>query len=521
MEDVGSRNGTLVDGLPIGGHGPVPLESGAEIEVGETALLLARPQWRRLRRGDMAIDLEVAPGLNYSLVHCGVPLVSRLAARNTGDERTEAARLSMSVPGYAEADDVDVPMLPPWTSLEFPGPRFRFDTGALESTVEPRKARLVVALAGVPLAGEDTSGWVLAHNEWCYAPEHWVTLASFVLPNHPIVVQLAHDSGRCESGREALARVHEHLSQQWDIRCEREPPNWASDSQRLRLPHQLLLYCDRRAGRGNCIDLALLIAGILEQMRLRPIIAILDLGPSRHALIGCRLHTASILEPVIAEKSRVQEAIIWLEPTACARSPRTDFAAAAAAAEAYLAERPFLFAVDIAAARDEWITPLPFAGEPQWSAPVASAIEAAEDTAAAIGPLPTGVVHLLIGLLGRENGVTQDVFSGFGIAPDSAGEALRIRLGSQTRSVGRTGRTEHFDHALAAARATAKRCGSPFVTEGDLLRAVLQVQSSALDKALSALGADRQQVLAIATELHRTAAGGSTYSVFSEFSSAV
>jgi len=528
IEDLGSTNGTLVSGIDIRGQGPIPLEPGVEIQIGDTVLMLASPNWHRLRHRNLLVDLEVSPAINFSLVHCGLPLVSRLVMRNWGAEKSDPAKLSIFIPGCAHVQETPVPPLSPGESRDLPLPDFQFELESLENQTERRKRCLHIALDGCTPHGGEIECWVLAHNEFSYAANHWISLASFVMRNHPLVAQVGHDACRhldVEAEVEkALPTVYEYLSTQWALAYRYEPPHSDSDSQKLRLPHQVLLNFEHRSGQGTCIDLALLVAASLEQMNLQPMIAILNMAGWRHALVGCWRRARTSLEPLLFQKQHALDGAIWVEPTGCTRDParRMDFASACDAAVRCLNERPLLFALDVAAARRDGINPLPFAGEPDWSETAAQVIARAGECARSIGPLNPGIVHLLVGLLAIEGGATREVFEKTGgMEPGRAVRRLEEGLSRlRGRESSEVKPTLHHEQALASARALAKRAGSPVVTECNLLMAILEIRSNALEKALKALGATREGLLAAARVVCAVPAGETrSYSVFSEFPS--
>ena len=96
-----STNGMRVNGAKIRGGEPLRLEPGTEIQLGDTVLMFVSPQWHRLtgRNGSLIVELEVTPTINFSSVHCGMPVVSRLLVRNRGAHRSAPGTLAIALEG--------------------------------------------------------------------------------------------------------------------------------------------------------------------------------------------------------------------------------------------------------------------------------------------------------------------------------------------------------------------------------------------------------------------------------------
>jgi hypothetical protein len=296
-----------------------------------------------------------------------------------------------------------------------------------------------------------------------------------------------------------------------------EPPHWHTASQKIRLPHQTLTRPERREGQGTCLDLALLFAACLEHLGLQPLLAIVDMTTWRHALVGVRLRPGAGLEPLLFEPRRLLDDVVWIDPTGCTRDSDCRLGAdeAVRAAITCLDERPLLFGVDVAAARAESITPLPFAGTPPWSDQVAAAVQSARRHAEAAGT-PLGTVSLLVGLLGVDGLTRQLVDHALGSIP-AVGERLRRALQLPAGPPDRATRSYRLTMALAESQ--AKEDGSPWVLERHLLRALLDIRSESLDRALASLGLSRA---GLAQALGAAAPGAlSTDSVFQEVRSEV
>jgi hypothetical protein len=513
-----------------------------EIEAGATILAVAGPRCHRLRGDGLVIDLEIVPEVSAALVHCHPEgVVPRLTVRNWSHRPREGARLQIAVAHCGETAEVAVPPLDPGQSLDLPSPAFRLESGAL-SALERSLRPVTVRLAGKPLASpEPINCLMLAHNEWPYAEEHWLSLAAFVLCNHPLVAQATLDASAHLQEREradpatALHALYDYFHSQWHLVYCLEPPHPDVQSQKIRLPHQVLLDFAQRYGEGTCLDLALLFAACLERLRLQPLLAILDMGDCRHALVGCWRQAGARVESLLLGDdveqqralSRRLQGAIWVDPTTCAWDPahpanRLEYARSCEIAEGYLAGatdalRPptFLFGIDVAAARVyDGVGPLPFSGEPQWSDWARRALQEAQACAATV-PTQLATVPLLIGLLGLQASVIREVW------PSRLGSIHAARERLVGRLPKRASETRPSDGYLQACRLAldhARAEGSPLVLESHLLSGLLETPSAALDQALRLLGTDRSELLASLRDLQGgTRRRETSYSLFSQF----
>jgi hypothetical protein len=510
IEDTGSSNGTRVRGRKIRGLGPVELSTGDEILVGNTLLELVVSSQPTVRAGPLLIEVQVAPAVNFSLVHCGAPVVETVTVQACYGA-SGSARLMLDLKPYAQARELVVPPLAEGATTTISRPQFALEYGVLQAQTERTRWPLKVRVDGVLARGDPIECWVLGHNEWSAAETHRESLAAFVLPNHPLVDQLVSelDLGDGDPSH-VLEAIHNHLSTHWQLSYRLEPPNWTSPGQKVRWPHQVLLDPERRVGLGTCLDLALLYAACLENVGLQPVLAILDMGRWWHALVGVWRVQASGLEPVVLDRQRLLDEVEWIDATACTVAPelRRDTHAARQEATRILSEQPLQFALDVAAARNDGITPLPFAGEPLPSPAVVRAVEAA--TRASGGHAGA---NLLLGLLGIEGGLTRHI--------------MAARVGSLDATVRRINASLQPDAALSdggvrtarnLAATLARDEGSPMILERHLLSAVLLTASASLDAALAGLGIGREQLLSqVRTS---TKAGGTQYSLLTEWKTA-
>ncbi|TDE88586.1 DUF3320 domain-containing protein [Occultella glacieicola] len=152
-----------------------------------------------------------------------------------------------------------------------------------------------VAVVDEPLARMALPVRLLAAQHWLRS-EHPVTtevLASFVMPNHPVIAELLGEAGeilRRETGSASLEgyqsgpdRVDELVrgifmaAHARGIRYAEAPSSWSAHGQKVRTPGEVL------EGRiGTCLDTVVVLAAALEQAGIRPLLWIV----SGHAFLG-------------------------------------------------------------------------------------------------------------------------------------------------------------------------------------------------------------------------------------------
>lgn len=506
LEDAGSKHGTRLEGRLLQAGRPVVVRPWSHIQLGETVLFLAPPTWRRLLGRDVAIDLDVVGAVSSALAHAGLPIVGRALARSRARVSRPAGRLDLRLEPCIEPVSVALPALDPRASVSLTLPPVMARYDVLEGQLERSRRRLVATIDGEAARGDLVECWLLPHNEWSTLPEHRRALATFVLPNHPAVAGLCLEvvttAGLDASPERLLGALFDVLAVRWQLAYRVEPPHWGADSQKIRLPHQILLDDATRQGEGTCLDLALLVAAGLENLGLQALVAVVDLGDWWHALVGCWSPAGAALEPIQHDAARLLTGSVWIDPTSLTRDPaaRRPFEAARAEADRHLRERPLVFALDVAAARQAGITPLPFAGAPAWSAEVARAIEAAQAEAQAAGGQLCSAA-LLAGLLAANGRLTRRLVARALGPTERAAQVIRSALPPAPAG---GAPTPGYRQVLSLARSRAKDAGSPLVLEEHLLAALLAVRSVSLERALGRLGTDQPRV----AEALRDLAGG-------------
>jgi hypothetical protein len=383
IEDMSPRGGLVVDGALAAGKGPIPLQVDSEIAVGRSLLVVDPPNRHRYAIGDLTMELDASPALNYSLVHCKSHPITRLALRNTGVEASKLATLSISIPDYTEVSAaVPLPVLTPGEFLKLKIPAMGFDYARINNIREEAEAGLVFSIQGSVVVHAQMK--VQPANSWSLDPLHRHTLGAFVQPNHRLIQLLtaeangsipetsSHDAGG-ENDREKpspaiVEAIYERLRNNRRIKYVLEEPSFEKGCQHIRTPERLLNDGSGHDGQGTCIDLALFMASSLEAAHLQPLIVFVEMaGSELHALLGFWRENRRRQNVVIENACVLEGSAVLLESTGVTwhawahdSTPHTlTFREALDSATRIMKEGRFVYAVDISAAREAGIRPLP------------------------------------------------------------------------------------------------------------------------------------------------------------------
>lgn len=321
------------------------------------------------------LDYVFNPRLNYAAQQNSVALVRFLTLHNAGTTALKNLEVQITL----EPDVALEPYIVRIDSLE-PGTTFRRDVldpklslSKLSGQTERERGYLHVAVTeGQELLTKRSDDIeILAYNEWggtVIAPE---LLAAFSQPNNPALIPLVSEAQQklkewsgdgSLSGYQAKSRERVRLTvaaiyaavQARGVNYVGVPPSFEASGQKIRTPEQLL-----SEGRGNCLDLSMLVSACLEHVGLHPIVLITD----GHAFPGVWLEEDSfdtlVVDDPLAIIKRVEVGSIGIfDSSTMTNQPAVEFATAERVALANLKES-FQFSVDVHCARAHRILPLP------------------------------------------------------------------------------------------------------------------------------------------------------------------
>lgn len=497
LEAISDRSSTRLEGARLERDRPTRLNPGAVIDLGRSRLLLLLDEWQIVEHRNWWIEIGLSPALSYALARHQPRTDWHIGASNCSSAATAGAQLEIILDPYARAS-VRIPPLAAGAHCQLPPPELHFDLSAFEALAERRWLTCRLRLNGEEIADTTTGLWILPGNEFSYAPQHRLTLAAFVLPNHPLTVRLGAEAlaglGVDASAEMLLGALFTHLRTAWRLDYRHEPPHGGAGAQRIRLPHDVLTDWNARSGQGTCLDLALLMAGALEASGMQPLVALVDLGSTYHALVGGWSRPGPRLDPILENRDYLMSDAVWIDPNGCTRDAEHCLSLDEARAKAteFLSSHRLLFALDVAAARQDGVGPLPFTGEPEWD-PLAAEILAKAARCARQADQRLSTVQLLISLLRTDEGLLCRAFRHCVGDPDQAANQLAA---ARDTSAAESVASRNYRAILSGAKASAKVEGTPAVFERHLLVALFDIRSAALDGALESLGTGRVQLRA-------------------------
>ncbi len=506
IKDLDSVNSTILEGRDIQQQaGPAQLRIGDRVTTGSTTWILEAPD---PVHNEFDIEIQTLPA-GYSAFISNIPLITCLTIRNIGKHLWPPSQLSLHLRGYGPPLSRHMPAIDPAGQVVLKDIGLKLDIQRLRSipamTSEDLEIRInnrLVTSVTVP---------VLSLYEWSAQPGYRKALASFVMPAHPIVCNISvmaqqryagnrfvrKCSDAAEKAGELLMAVYLSLSRDYTISYTNSAPSHTPESQFVRIPDHLISNPRERTGMGNCLDIALLIAGCLENFRLHPlVIVVMENGSVFHALTGCWKVATERYEPVITDYDRLNTAmqagdLLLLEPTGVTDrwGKRLSFEEAVARAREMFQEERFLFAVDMAAARPT-VPPLRFAMNPHVSTILSLALELALRQG-------TGMLearHVASAILQSHDPGTLTILSRLGIDGSDLGTCTNPVPSAVTPSGPPPSRTRNYRLILSDAHIIAGDCGKAGIDVEHLFYAMLMSPSRGVDQVLARLGCKREEV---------------------------
>ncbi len=266
------------------GPGDQPQYAGRNLD--QLMKSMRAPTFERTVNRGLEVKINSMPRLNYSLVHCGFPLISSLKINNNSRQPVKNVVLKIWLaPDYSEPWQKSIPDILPGKKHVEKKLQLPLVLSRLQRIREAEEACLRIdVLAEGQLYFSDTYPMeVLAYNEWYLHPDHAETLACFVRPNSEAIEKIinhvrdrlrrenkdttlcGYQMGKPEKVMEMLEALYNTLQQDLNITYINHPPSfergitrWGgipSSSQKVIFAEEI--YENRR---GTCLDLALLCA---------------------------------------------------------------------------------------------------------------------------------------------------------------------------------------------------------------------------------------------------------------------
>ena len=530
IEDIGSTDGTFVNGRDIGKQCVVELPPGAEVRTGETHWILVPDDWLLTASGTLVVFGPVSRQVSYAAYHCGTPVVGELHARNLGDTAAGPHTVSFRIPDYSDTCRLHIPPLAPHVSTVLGNPGMRLHGDTLRRLIGAVRSRLIVAVDDVERSESSSDVAVLGMWDWSHAAAARRTVAAFVSPHDPAIVALMRGaanrlaqeesidsfdillaSGRMDAEQLILGVVYRSLADMSELLWEHPIVKTRFEGgplyQSIRPPHQVLDSVTAGERKATCLDLSVLMASCLENCGICPLILFVEDedGAPSHAFVGCWAGTVPGERPVIRDSpfllAEVQAGSLFLcECTGVLdrgpNRPRLSFEQAIESATLELKKARSVSAVDIRALRP------PLGPITAMDCTLAPEVAIAYDQAVALAreknreAIETG--YLLYGLLAAKGAVTAAVLGTFMADPEEKRRSFRDGIRRRAHVV-EAQPTWNYLECRRLAEAYAWHAASPTVREQDLWWALLDrgAQSSSLASALRLVGFSYPELRAI------------------------
>lgn len=322
------------------------------------------------------INIEYLRVVNYALFHNGIRVCQEIEVKNESQTPIEDVKV-FCIGEFIEPYESDViGVINPGNAVKINQFNIVPDSAHLITMTERVVTKICIYVkSGQKIVGEEY--YVLEFVPYDYWPGSKIlpqSIVSFITPNIPIIDDLvvksatilktltgsssfvAYQTGNSNDVRQQVAAVFAALHE-LGIVYRGLPVNYEAIGQRIALPEQVITY-----KIGNCIELTLLMATVLEAVGINSLIVL----QQEHAFLGVWLvddccHYSVCDDPAFIEKncSRGIDEMLVLECTQVANE-KTSFEDAVSIAETSLADyHVFEMFIDVKRSRLEGIRPLP------------------------------------------------------------------------------------------------------------------------------------------------------------------
>lgn len=335
------------------------------------------PEGQRISTESSGVEvgLIAAPTVSLCMQQNSVPTITRITLHNKTDQSLRDLSVRVwAEPAFALPLSLHVASLHAGQQRTLDAvdlllaPAYLVGQGELERGL----LRAEVECAGQTLASHAQSIDVLAYDQWGGARSPVELLASFVLPNHPVVEQLLgkaasllRDSGLSDAldgyqresrnaAQQVVGAIYETLRRE-GIGYIMPPASFEEHGQKVRTPERVL-----QSRLGTCLDLALLMGACLEQAGLHPLIVLLK----GHAFVAVWLEERTLAiaaddDPVNLRKRIDAGEMLAIETTLLTGVQSQSFDKAVGQGRQHLDdEGRFHCVVDVARARKAMVRPM-------------------------------------------------------------------------------------------------------------------------------------------------------------------
>jgi len=270
------------------------------------------------------IDIDYLPTMYAMHHHIGFPSINWLSITNKQRRRTSYQNVIVKVRGessrYIGEWSDTVGTIRHGQSWEIQNIRLPLVNEKIQTVKENVTDSIIIEAfdQGQMIASRSVDVTIAPYNHWPFVENQAWDLSAFIWPNQDAIQSIITRAGELQKKRFGTAhfegyqsyganqydpteRVIQQLSSLHDVLNPSDiglqyinPPASYDNGQKIRTPNQVM--GDKH---GTCLDLALLLAGLIEQVGLHPLLVLTmapeSAGGGGHAFAGCWLHPGYLL----------------------------------------------------------------------------------------------------------------------------------------------------------------------------------------------------------------------------------
>jgi len=348
----------------------------------------------------------------FSLQHSGLAQFDVIRVENRSSCAEDDVALTLAIPGWSDSISHTIPRIAAGATEVVRGISPLLNFQRICTLNERTEAALQISVNGkcstIPVE-------ILAYNEWSTRTEHAASLAAFAQPNNSAI----HHINRRIGGSNATAEDIYGQIARLKLHYGGEATSFEDTSQKIRFHDEVL-----SSGVATCIDLAMLICGLMESHGRHAVVLLVRTADSLlHALVGTWNRQVSQVKAVIDDLDEgwlnrlihggeltVLDPVGVASPTHPSRN-LVGFDESTKTANHLFRECEFVVGVDIGACRMKRIQPLPSMSVPHQTGQVFEILRRARERALRGEDRVVSTAHLFAAMLDFEGGIVRKVIA--------------------------------------------------------------------------------------------------------------
>ena len=260
----------------------------------------------------LTVEVNHLSWLNFALCHANVSPVQDITLTNHSLRALNNPLLEIAIAPreYGDAWQQTLGRMAPGDHRRLESVRLPLSRDRLQRVVENERANLKITVTekGAPLVARTLDIDIQPFNHWMFMFESLEYLAAFVTPNQPALTRViaeaaelleqrtgdtslaGYQMGGPQRIRQIVAALHDALALRGVDYINPPAVGLESGGQKIRSVGDTL-----EGGRGTCLDLTVLLAALMEQVGLRPLVVLVP----GHAFVGCWTTEESFDEAVV------------------------------------------------------------------------------------------------------------------------------------------------------------------------------------------------------------------------------